>query len=390
MNKLLLPLLLLWFSITAEAQAPTFELVNTPAYGQTLEVYSFTAPASNPCTGANCVWDISTVPNQLIGQYTISDPALSACAGVNNDGTHTITIQAGASTKTILLGLTATEVSNLAEDCGTANEVIYTDYKKAFEFNWAFNTSFTDNYQEQGGSPSSVTRTYASYGQVITPFGTYNNVIHISSSNGHEQWYNTSPIFPIVDIDGSTVLLYKPIYVTPPAAPSNLSANPVPKTETNNGIILTWQDNSNNEQGFFIQRKDSVNGWFVTIDSVAADVSSYTDNSNLADNALYEYQVAAYNPMGYLISNQSSATTVIASVGILENKARMFVFNNQLTIQNGEQAEMRLVDITGREMMKAKVVADRQVFDVSMLPPGMYIVMIGNSQGIDATTIIKQ
>lgn len=389
MKHLIPAIALLVISTTVAAQAPTFELINTPAYGQTLEVYSFTPPDSNPCTGANCVWDISTVPHQLIGQYTISDPATSACAGVNGSGTHTITIQAGPSSKTILLGLTATEISSLAEDCGTGNELIYTDPKRAFEFNWAFNTSFTDAYQEQGSAASSITRTYASYGQVITPFGTYNNVIHVSSSNGHEEWFNTAPIFPLVDIDGSIVLLYKPVYVTAPAAPSNLSANPVPKTETNNGIILTWQDNSNNEQGFFIQRKDSANGWFVTIDSVAADVSSYTDNSNLADNATYEYQVAAYNPMGYLISNASSATTIIAGINDLKNTVKVLITTNELTLNANEDTQLSVCDITGKQIISKQIVVGNNTIDISALPKGMYIISFTGKADVFSQKFIK-
>jgi len=78
---------------------------------------------------------------------------------------------------------------------------------------------------------------------------------------------------------------------TPPAAPSNLSVTNVTRTS----LTLNWQDNSNNELGFTIQRatNSSFTKNLVTFD-VGADVTFYND-SGLTKNTKYFYRVLAFN-----------------------------------------------------------------------------------------------
>ena len=96
---------------------------------------------------------------------------------------------------------------------------------------------------------------------------------------------------------------------TPPApqlpiAPSNLIATAV----SYNQINLTWQDNSDNEEGFRIER--SLNGTsFSQIATVGINVTNYS-NTGLTGNTNYYYRVRAYNAAGNSnYSNTSSATT---------------------------------------------------------------------------------
>jgi hypothetical protein len=63
-------------------------------------------------------------------------------------------------------------------------------------------------------------------------------------------------------------------------------------------IDLSWNDMSQNELGFIIERKEgNLNepGAFQIIDSVAADISTYRDSSGLADSTWYTYRLKAYN-----------------------------------------------------------------------------------------------
>lgn len=91
----------------------------------------------------------------------------------------------------------------------------------------------------------------------------------------------------------------------PPAAPSNLQAEALSKTE----IRLTWKDNSNNEDGFKIERK-TTDGTYTLIGSVGANVTTYTD-MNLNPATTYYYRVYAYNSAGNSgYSNEASATTL--------------------------------------------------------------------------------
>jgi len=90
----------------------------------------------------------------------------------------------------------------------------------------------------------------------------------------------------------------------PPAAPSNLRARAPECFE----IKLTWQDNSNNEQGFNIYRQSGSNWyWF---DRVGPNVTQYWD-IELPCGLLWCYKVKAYNQSGNSpYSNSACAKTM--------------------------------------------------------------------------------
>lgn len=96
--------------------------------------------------------------------------------------------------------------------------------------------------------------------------------------------------------------------VTPPIAPSDLSA----KTETRSEITLNWIDNSENETGFLIERcnrgKNCTN--FVQIAEVGPGITSFT-NIGLSNNTAYRYRIKAFNAVGTsAYSNIASARTL--------------------------------------------------------------------------------
>jgi hypothetical protein len=62
-------------------------------------------------------------------------------------------------------------------------------------------------------------------------------------------------------------------------------------------LQLSWVDNSANEDGFKIDRMSGTSGAFVTIATVGANVTSYTDPS-LSDGINYCYRVKAFNSAG--------------------------------------------------------------------------------------------
>ncbi|MDI6788793.1 MAG: fibronectin type III domain-containing protein, partial [Planctomycetota bacterium] len=91
----------------------------------------------------------------------------------------------------------------------------------------------------------------------------------------------------------------------PPLAPSNLVGTAFSSSEIN----LTWQDNSFDEMGFTIERRDMF-GSYGIIAAVSADVTSYHD-SGLMPETLYCYRVKAYNwygESGY--SNEAGVSTL--------------------------------------------------------------------------------
>ena len=98
-----------------------------------------------------------------------------------------------------------------------------------------------------------------------------------------------------------------PTPTPPPAAPSNLTATAVSQTQIN----LAWTDNSNNEQGFKIERCQG-NGCsgFVEIAQVGPNVTSFS-NTGLSRNTRYRYRVRAFNGGGNsAYSNIAGARTL--------------------------------------------------------------------------------
>ncbi|MCS7202049.1 MAG: fibronectin type III domain-containing protein [Dictyoglomus sp.] len=93
--------------------------------------------------------------------------------------------------------------------------------------------------------------------------------------------------------------------VLPPVAPSNLVATALSATEVN----LEWKDNSNNEEGFKIERKKEGEDW-IEIKIVSANVTSYID-TGLTPKTKYFYRIKAFNSAGSsAYSNEAEVTTL--------------------------------------------------------------------------------
>jgi Big-like domain-containing protein len=76
---------------------------------------------------------------------------------------------------------------------------------------------------------------------------------------------------------------------------------------------LTWVDNSQNEDGFNIERKLNTTGTFSLIATVGPDVTSYVDD-NLANTTTYCYRVNAFNDAGNsAYTNEACGTTPATS-----------------------------------------------------------------------------
>ncbi len=93
---------------------------------------------------------------------------------------------------------------------------------------------------------------------------------------------------------------------TPPGAPTSLSAIAASSSQVN----LTWADNSDDEDGFKIERcQGSGCSNFAEIARVGANAVSFS-NAGLAAGASYSYRVRAFNNGGESdCSNSASATT---------------------------------------------------------------------------------
>ena len=78
---------------------------------------------------------------------------------------------------------------------------------------------------------------------------------------------------------------------------------PKPKAPENEYLVsgprltLTWDDQSSDEQGFEIERKEGAEGEYRKIGTVGPNVTEYTD-SGLKPGTVYYYRVRAYNAKG--------------------------------------------------------------------------------------------
>ena len=88
----------------------------------------------------------------------------------------------------------------------------------------------------------------------------------------------------------------------PPTTPATFTASASGMT-----VSLAWTDNSTNETGFKVLRKDTLTGSFSTVITTAADATSYSDTVTAAGT--YKYRVSATNDYG-----DSTGSTVVAVV----------------------------------------------------------------------------
>jgi hypothetical protein len=94
----------------------------------------------------------------------------------------------------------------------------------------------------------------------------------------------------------------------PPAAPSNLAA-----AMSGADVVLTWQDNSNNEAQFYVERCQNAGcGDFIGVGASPANVPTWTDYTAAAGQS-YSYRVRAWNQDGY--SGYSNSATIVTPGG---------------------------------------------------------------------------
>ncbi|MCW8960585.1 MAG: fibronectin type III domain-containing protein [Ignavibacteriaceae bacterium] len=89
----------------------------------------------------------------------------------------------------------------------------------------------------------------------------------------------------------STHVVFQPSL--PPDPPSNLVAQFIPSPLS---VELTWTDNSNNENGFIIERESQGLDAYVAIDTVSANTNLFVDNT--VSYLTYNYRVTAFNAFG--------------------------------------------------------------------------------------------
>jgi hypothetical protein len=132
----------------------------------------------------------------------------------------------------------------------------------------------------------------------------------------------------------------------PPAAPTSLVATATNQTT----VVLSWSDNSANEQGFKIERSDDGGGTFHQIATSGINEATYTD-IGLTKDTSYFYRVRAFNAGGNsaytdlarirTAGDPPAAPTDLVIVS-LRNAAVTLFWSDQSSVEDGFQLERKV------------------------------------------------
>lgn len=198
----------------------------------------------------------------------------------------------------------------------------YPSSSNSVSLQWDKNLELNINYHLHYGTTSGVypnaidtlSSTTATVSN-LTPGKTYFFVVTAYDSNSNESAFSnevnfTIPFLPTPTPSPSPSPTPSP---SPHSSPSNTPCAPplIPSffagsVTASNKVLLTWQDNSNNETGFRIQRSLN-NSSFKTIVTLPTNSSSYTDNSPLP-HKIYKYRMGVINACGP--ANNPSVLTI--------------------------------------------------------------------------------
>jgi hypothetical protein len=151
----------------------------------------------------------------------------------------------------------------------------------------------------------------------------YNYAIDGSNQIYSDSTINEGAYYKVKIYGTNTSVLSDSFYIEPIVpflpAPTNLTG-----INDTTGIKITWQDNSINEDGFYIRRLPSVSaGAFLpNIDTVASNITEYCDSlPNITQNTDYVYEIYAYKDNYGAVSNRDTltayyniASSIIASI----------------------------------------------------------------------------
>lgn len=197
-------------------------------------------------SGANQIWDFSSV--SLTYKYSIAKIPIESAPFANNfpSANYCWKFVSPTYTNYQLYNLN----NNSFEFIANVNDqsIIY-DYTPnsllLFTFPYIFDTSITDTYQEVNSNIFIYSSQYDAYGTIITPFGTFNNVIRQKYLNFYT-WYNVNPFYIIAsgNFSGNNIISF---YQTATLSTNNLISDrniTLYPNPTNSILNIKLQDNS--------------------------------------------------------------------------------------------------------------------------------------------------
>ena len=162
---------------------------------------------------------------------------------------------------------------------------------------------------------------------------------------------------------------------------------------------LGWQDMSDNEDGFIIQRSENDSLNFVTIDTAAEGMQVYVDPARPHDGNFF-YRVAAYNTAG-VSAFTSAVGIVITDLEVPFSAMELSVYPNpgerQVTLSLGEAvnvaaAQVRLHSLQGRTVWQGQWTSPSTPLTVEaqQIPSGVYLIQVQTNEGVLTQRWVKQ
>jgi hypothetical protein len=183
------------------------------------------------------------------------------------------------------------------------------------------------------------------------------------------------------------------IYVEPaPLSPTSLTVIQISESE----VVLTWDDNSDNETQFIIERKTG-DGEFIEVNSVESGIETFIDDSVTPENT-YTYRVKAINDFAEsAYTNEVSLTVLITGLEIINQEINIYpnpirdLKRLYLSLQKPISGDLEFIilDINGSiiKSKKMTIIAESNLVEMNLSDlidaQGVYILNIRNKNGFN-------
>jgi Secretion system C-terminal sorting domain/Pregnancy-associated plasma protein-A len=182
-------------------------------------------------------------------------------------------------------------------------------------------------------------------------------------------------------------------------------------TADSTGVMIKWQDDSNNETGFFVERATTKNGPFYAVGGVEPNATSFLDKGVVA-NQKYYYRVKPSNTTLGSLSEVDSITVQITPKGgrlsadlsniyLAENQKHLSVYPNPTngqeffvrTSEDIENASISLYSMIGQSISVYQKTIDAQTASLKplqKLASGVYLIVSESENRMNAVKVVVE